>query len=112
MKSSLPLSDDKKLFVIYRVEPGCLGPQGRSHIAEFCLFAETELVSLNSDCIAWSVEPRNDKTLPEMQYTLADRRISPSQAQKYLAVFDKVLDDIECALGDKLDALIEQYMSR
>ena len=67
MKSSLPLSEDKKLSVIFRVEPGCLGPDGKRYVSEFCSFAQSELRSLDSDYIAWNIIPRKDKKLPEMQ---------------------------------------------
>ena len=103
MKDSLPLSEDKKLSVIYRVEPGCLGPLGKSHISEFCNSAQTELSSLASDYIIWNIVPRNDKSLPELQYTLAEKRISHSQAEKYLAFFGEILDEFEGELADKLE---------
>ena len=30
----------KKLLVMYRIEPGCLGPQGADYVEEFCVFAK------------------------------------------------------------------------
>ncbi len=111
MKSALPLPEDKKLSVLFRVEPGCLGPQGSSHIAKFCDEAQQECQSLDADYIIWNVVPRSDKSLPEIQYALADKRISAAQAKKYLALFDKVLDDVENHFDDKLEALIVQFLS-
>ncbi len=112
MNNALPLSEDKKLSVVYRVEPGCLGPQGKDYIAEFCSFAKKELLSFNSDFVVWQIVPRNDKSLPEMQFSLAGKMISPPQAERYLTIFDQSLDELECKLGDKLDTLIEQYLNR
>ena len=31
----MQLSDEKKIRVMYRVEPGCLGPEGADHIEDF-----------------------------------------------------------------------------
>ena len=39
MKNILPLSQDKKLTVVVRVESGCLGPNGSKHVEEFCSVA-------------------------------------------------------------------------
>lgn len=69
MTTSLPLSDEMKLTVVFRVEPGCLGPQGANSVDEFCLFAQSKVESLDSDYVIWSIIPRNDKTLPEGHYT-------------------------------------------
>jgi hypothetical protein len=111
MKNSLPLPEDKKLSVTYRVEPGCLGPEGKSHISEFCNFAQSELRSLDSDYIAWNILPRTDKALPELQYHVSGKKMSHAQAEQYLAIFDKSLDEFECHLGDKFATLIDSFMS-
>jgi hypothetical protein len=111
MKNALPLPDDKKLSVTYRVETGCLGPEGINHIADFCRFAQSKLQSLDSDYIIWSVQPRSDKTLPETQYNACGKRMNHSQAEQYLAVFGKSLDEFECHLSDTLALLINDFMS-
>lgn len=110
MKSSLPLSDDKKLSVIFRVEPGCLGPEGSIHISQFCDFSQTKIRSENSAYIVWNIVPRHDKALPEMEYSLAEKRLSHGQAEKYLALFDVDLEQLDSDFGDTLEALIDQYM--
>ena len=112
MKNSLPLPEDKKLSVTYRVEPGCLGPDGKSHISAFCNFAQAELKSLDSDYIAWNIVPRLDKTLPETQYSVVGKRMNHSQAEKYLSIFDKSLDEFEGHLGDKLSTFFDEFMSQ
>ena len=117
MNNSLPLPEDKKLSVTYRVEPGCLGPEGKTKIDEFCDFAQRELRSLDSDYVSsnyvfWIIVPRSDKTLPEMQYSVVGKRMNHSQAEKYLAVFDKSLDEFEGYLGDKLATLIDEFMGQ
>jgi len=110
MKTDLPLSEDMKLSVTFRVEPGCLGPQGSSHIAQFCDEAQQEFQSLDADLIIWDVVPRSDKSLPEIQFALAGKRISSSQAEQYLALFDKVLDEAESEFDDRLEALIVKFL--
>lgn len=110
--SPLPLSEDKKLSVTYRVEPGCLGPEGKNQVSEFCEFAQAELRSLDPDYISWNIVPRNDKTLPEMQYNVVGKRMNHAQAEKYLEMFDKNLDEFEGHLGDKLATLIDEFMNQ
>lgn len=110
MKQILPLPENKKLLVTYRVEPGCLGPSGAEHISKFCEFTQAKIQSLDDDYIIWDITPRNDKTLPEMQYSVLGKRITQTQAEKYLAVFGKNLDEFEGHLVDHLAVLIDEYM--
>lgn len=112
LKSSSPLPEDKKLSVIYRIEPGCLGPKGNSVVSDFCDFAQAEFLTFSSDYINLSIVPRNDKTLPEMEYCAIGKRLTNSQADKYLSKFGKSLDDFEFELSDKMAAVINQYMGR
>jgi len=112
MNNVLPLPDDKKLSVTYRVEPGCLGPEGKDKISDFCKFALAELRSLDSDYVSWNIVPRNDKSLPEMQYDTVGKRLNHTQAEKYLAIFGKSLDEFEGHLDDKLATLIDEFMSQ
>lgn len=112
MTASLPLSDEMKLTVIFRVEPGCLGPQGASVVDEFCLLAQNYVKSLDSDYVIWSIIPRNDKTLPEVQYRVRGKNMTHSQAEKYLSLFDKSLDEFELHLDDRLAELIDKFMAR
>ncbi len=110
MNTSSSLPEDKKLCVIYRVEPGCLGPEGKNHISKFCSFAQSELRSLDSEYVVWHIIPREDKALPEMQYNFVGKLITHSQAEKYLALFDKKLDEFEGHLCEKLATLINEFM--
>jgi len=110
IKNSLPLPIDKKLSVTYRVESGCLGPDGTDHVDKFCDFAQKSIQTLDSDHIAWNIVPRSDKKLPEMQYRAIGKKMTHSQADQYLAVFGKSLDEFETHLSDKLAALINEYM--
>ncbi|MFT5593938.1 MAG: hypothetical protein ACI8SR_002325 [Oceanicoccus sp.] len=110
MKSAAPLADEQKLSVIYRVEPGCLGPQGASLVDDFCRFAQSQLQIQNSNYINCMIVPRTDKASPEMQYNVVGKKINFSQAEKYLALFDKNLDEFEGHLSEQLTNLINQFM--
>jgi len=110
MNVTLPLAKEKKLTVIFRIEPGCLGPQGESHIKEFCQFAQKEVESIDADFVHWVLTPRSDKTMPEMQYQVSNKILTHDQADRYLDVFKKNLDDFEQHLHDGVTRLIDQYM--
>ena len=112
MGISLPLPSDKKLIVTYRVEPGCLGPEGADHIKAFCTFAEKGVADVDADFVHWHIIPRYDKTLPEMHYAVNNKELTHDQADQYLNVFQKGLDEFECHLQDKLALLIDSYWER
>ena len=108
MKNNLPLPQDKKLTVVVRVEPGCLGPDGNGLVEEFCSVAHIEFEPMDSDFISWEVVPRFDKSLPEIQYKILTR----DQAEKYLDFFNKNLNEFEEHANEKLAILIDQHLGR
>jgi hypothetical protein len=110
MSNAQPLKADKKLSVTYRIEPGCLGPEGDTHVVAFCDVAQKAFEGVNANYINWCIEPRDDKSLPEMEYSTMGKKMSDSQADKYLTLFDQGLDAFEMALGKKMAALINEFM--
>lgn len=110
MTSLKVLPDEKKLAVTYRVESGCLGPKGAELVSNFCQYAHQKIQTLDADYVSWNIIPRQDKTLPEMSYRVLGKAINHTQAEKYLSVFSKSLDDFECHLSDKLTQLINEFM--
>jgi hypothetical protein len=112
MNISLPLPDHQKLTVTYRVESGCLGPDGKNHIAAFCVFAQHEVADLDADFIHWHIIPRDDKTLAEMQYAIAGKQLSHDKADKYLKLFGKSLDEFEDHLLGNAVTLIDKFFGR
>jgi len=110
MKKALSLPEDRKLSVTYRVEPGCLGPSGAGKIVQFCEYAQENIQSLDAGYIIWNIVPRHDKTLPEMQYNVVGKRMNHAQAEKYLAIFGKNLDEFDGHLVDKLAVFIDDFM--
>ena len=95
MNTVLPLSNDKKLSVTYRVEPGCLGPDGMDYVKGFCQFAQQKAGSIDLAYALFEFVPRYDKSLPELQYQVVGKAISSLQATKFLAVFGSTLDEFE-----------------
>ncbi|MCK5648982.1 MAG: hypothetical protein KAI22_08895 [Gammaproteobacteria bacterium] len=110
MKNNLPLPQEKKLMVLFRLEPGCLGPDGKDHIEQFCQLAQQEFKSLHSDFVHWDIVPRHDKSLPEMQYKINNKKLSHDKAEKFLNIFHKNLNDFEDQLHKKLAVFIDQYL--
>jgi len=107
---SLPLY--KKLNVLFRVEPGCLGPDGINHVEGFCKYAKTAVSRLDSGYIRWIITPRYDKSLPEMEYKIYNKQISEQRAQQYLAALGESLEDFEENLQEKLAELIDEFLGR
>jgi translation initiation factor 2 alpha subunit (eIF-2alpha) len=112
MGLSLPLPLYKKLTVTFRVEPGCLGPDGAEHIEGFCKYAKKEVAQLDADFVRWVITPRYDKSLPETEYKTNNKKLDHDKAEKYLRVFEKELDEFEEHLQDKLAELIDEYHGR
>ncbi len=110
MKHDLPLPQEKKLTVLFRIERGSLGPDGDKHMDDFCLFAQKELDSLDADYMHWEIIPRHDKSLPEMEYRINNKKLSHDKAAKYLELFGQDLDRFELDLARSLSTLIGRYL--
>ncbi|MGB0494745.1 MAG: hypothetical protein ACPGJI_00205 [Kangiellaceae bacterium] len=102
---------NKKLVVQFRLEPGCLGPDGDEHIEDFCNFAQKEFQNFNTHFAQWEITPRFDKSLPEIQYRINGKRLEHRQVSKYLQLFQSDIDIFEDNLDNKLTLLIDQYLS-
>ncbi|MCX4026077.1 hypothetical protein H0A36_11125 [Endozoicomonas sp. SM1973] len=105
------VSENRKLTVIVRVEPGCLGPEGMSHIEEFCKFIYAKESALDYHFVNWSFIPRYDKDLSEFEFQIDNRKITPAMANKYLQMFSKELNAFEDELHDHLADYIEEYLA-
>ena len=112
MSISLPLNNEQKLTVTYRIEPGCLGPQGSTYVDDFCQFAQEKVVDLDADFIHWNITPRSDKKLNEMEYSVNNKQLTHDKADWYLKLFNKSLDEFEEHIQDKCVALINQFFER
>ena len=105
------LTNDKKLVLIHRVEPGCLGPDGVNYIEEFCQFANKNLRASRGAYIYWKLVPRYDKSLPEMEYSFMQHIINEEQAQRFLMKFDQHLEDYIGDLDVQITDLIERFFA-
>lgn len=104
-----PVASEKILSLTFRVEPGCLGPEGSSHIEDFCQFAQRQLSTSNNYFLLKKVIPRFDKTTPELQYQINNKTLSLNQVTKYLSLFKKDISDIEDDFQEEIAQLIEEY---
>lgn len=108
----MPIPEEKKLTVIFRIESGCLGPQGISHVASFCGKALQAFNQLHPAFMNWKVIPRHDKSLPELSYSIGDRPLAREHAAKYLQHFDIGIDNFESDVFNQLPEMIDQYFGR
>jgi len=110
MTQNVLIEDERKLVVVFRVEPGSLGPDGVDHVIGFCLYSQQELENNNEKLVRCEIIPRNDKSLPEMEYRVSNKKLSHGQASKYLSALGGSLDAFDDALLDSMSNFIEQYM--
>ncbi|RCU49489.1 hypothetical protein DU002_11240 [Corallincola holothuriorum] len=108
----LSVAEERKLLVIIRVEPGCLGPDGADHIEGFCQLAQLAFEPRYAGIIRWQVVPRYDKSLPELQYLMANKNLAHEQVEKVLDLINLSLDDFEIETGDRLSMLIDKTLRR
>ena len=97
-------------MVVCRIEPGCLGPDGKERIQAFCDFAQAQVEPIDADFVHWELVPRYDKSLPEMQYKIRNKKMTHDQAAKYLELFNKDLDEFEGHLHEKISHLVDEYL--
>lgn len=108
----MALSDDKKITVIFRIEPGCLGPEGLTHVDKFCVQARALLQGKHQTFIKWEVVPRHDKTLPEMGFAINGKLLTRDFAARYMDHFGVALDNFEMEVFDELPEMIDQFFGR
>lgn len=106
----MQISDERKIRLMYRVEPGCLGPDGANHIEDFCRFANKHIKSPYYGLFVFL--PRYDKQKDERQYSVNSRNLSQVQAKAYLNHFDINIDNFEEQLDELLAKAIDLYFKR
>ena len=103
----------QQLTLQYRLEAGCLGPSGQDFVEDFCFFAYAKLEAAGDEQVHWEIIPRYDKSLPEFEYRLNDKKnLSRDQAARYLEMLNKNLDELESGFDDMLSELIEQFSAQ
>lgn len=106
------LPEDKKLHVLFRVEPGCMGPAGIDYIQDYCKYAQKKVENLHSEFVKWEIVARMNKKLPEMQFHAMGKKLNHKQAEKYLAVFGQNLEEFEEHLHDMLALLVDEFWEK
>ncbi|MCJ8167876.1 hypothetical protein [Atopomonas sediminilitoris] len=111
-KSPAALPPERKLQVLCRVEPGCLGSNGAELIEGFCQFAEPLMNQHETALASWQLVPRYDKTLAEVQFSLQQKRLSDEHVARYLQALGRDFDSFEDELHRRLANLIDEYLGR
>jgi len=106
------LPDEKKVTVLFRIEPGSLGPDGLQYVEAFCRFAQSKLSAGSEFYLNWSIVPRYDKTLAEIKYLLGNKTLNQHQISQYLSVFGTDYAQFEDQLENNLDVMINQFLNR
>lgn len=106
------LSNQQKLQVLYRLEPGCLGSDGVKHIEGFCQFATEQMKPIDAEMVVWTLTPRYDKSLLELEYKVGERSLTTAQVEKYLHLFERNLSGFEAHLEEVLSLMVDQYFGR
>lgn len=112
MTAKKKISSDKQLTIMARVEPGSLGPDGIHYVEGFCRYANKNMTTSAEGYSRWQIIPRYDKTLPEMEYFVAHKKLNNFQVEKYLAFFDNDTETFEEEFYCKLTTLIETYLAQ
>lgn len=97
-------------MVTFRIEAGCLGPQGTDKIDQFCDYAQEKIQEIEPSYMHWILLPRYDKAMPEIQYQINHRNITEEMANKYLETFGRCFDEFEDELHDLIAQLIDSYL--
>jgi len=104
--------EERKMRVLFRIEPGSLGPDGAEHVVEFCLFAQAQFQACSVYYLNWVIEPRFDKKLKEMNFELGSKELDKAQVDKYFAFFGENYAHFVEQLENNLEAMIDQYFGR
>ncbi len=112
MSADVTPSSENKLTLVFRIEPGCLGPDGRDYIDEFCQLVQKAVEQTHQRMVELEIIPRFDKQLPETEYRLGERGLSREKAARYLSAGGEDLDLLEARLNNSLPSLIDHYLAR
>jgi hypothetical protein len=111
MKCNLPIPNDKKLMVIYRLESDCLGQVGNKQIHEFCHYVTKSVKPVDSDFVVWLLLPRLTPNEHEIEYRVDGKLMTYEQVVKYLAVFNREYSIFEESLNEAVLKQIDRYFS-
>ncbi len=112
MKDAIAVPKEKQLSVLYRVEPGCLGPDGINYVKDFCQYAHNGFINHYKAYVSYQFIPRFDKSLAEMEYSINQRPLSSEKADQYMGLFAQTLSNFEDDLEEQLTVLIDKFFKR
>ncbi len=112
MKDATIISNEKKLSVLYRVEPGCLGPDGMNYIKDFCEYACDKFMNHHDSYVSYEFTPRFDKSLAEMEYSINQKRLNTEKAGQYMSLFAQTLTSFEDDIEEQITSLIDTFFKR
>lgn len=112
MNQNTQVPENMRLSVVARIEAGCLGPEGDSHVEPFCRFANKAFAGFDAHFVDWFIIPRKEPSEPEFEYQIQRRRLSQDKTDKYLEMFGTSLDSFENKLNNNICDVIEDYMER
>ena len=95
--------------MLFRVEPGCMGPAGIDHINEFVDYANQHITSLNKPFVNWRIEARTNKKLPEIEYRVGNKLLKEPQVEKYLTVFGSSVDSFEEEVNERIAEMVDEF---
>ncbi|MEQ3515667.1 hypothetical protein ABMY35_20305 [Pseudoalteromonas sp. BZB3] len=104
------MSKDMRIQLLYRVEPGCLGPDGIDYIEEFCQFAVKKIPPPNYAIL--SFVPRYDKLLDEKEYSLLNRKLTQGQVDSYFQKIEKPLEEFESQVDELIAFAVDAFFDR
>ncbi len=110
MHKQSSVADEHQLTLVFRVEAGCLGPDGADHITAFCQYAHKELLALDTEYLHREILPRQGQHQPELQYLINRKSLTRDKAGRYLKLFDTTVEDVESHIHKNILLMIEQYM--
>ncbi|KZN45499.1 hypothetical protein [Pseudoalteromonas luteoviolacea] len=99
---------DLQVCIQLRLEPGCMGPQGKDHIETFCQKENTSPWQNHFAIV--SVVPRYDKTLPEWEYRLKNKLLKAEQANRVVEMHNTSKADLEEEIETHIAHEIDRYM--
>ncbi len=99
-----------RLHILYRVEPGCLGPEGARYIDDYCVYANQHIPAL--PYATFEFVPRNDKSLPEWEFSLNKKSLSDSHVTKYLNLLNTDVDTLDDYVCEHLANTIDTFLGR
>ena len=100
----------KRLTIQIRIEPGCLGPDGKAHIDTFCAAASRIFAAIEPERVSWVLLPRHVKLLPEQAYFIDGRTLSEAQANLLLQRMGLTLTTLQEHSDAVLAQLVERYL--